>query len=206
MLSPARAIGLAVGFAGVVVIVAGPGLAVADPAAALTAIGEVLLVALLYATAPFIIATKLAHVPSLGTITLSLLAVGVAYLPIALLTQHELPTARSSLSLAALGIFCTALAFLAFFSLIGEVGPVRTPLFTYVNPIVAILLGVIVLGESLSVGLLVGFPLVLVGCWLAATGGRLRRRVSVGSASETGSRAGDAVQRRRERLAEVEPE
>lgn len=124
-----------------------------------------LLVALLYATAPFIIATKLAHVPSLGTITLSLLAVGVAYLPIALLTQHELPTVRSSLSLAALGIFCTALAFLAFFALIGEVGPVRTPLFTYVNPIVAILLGVIVLGESLSVGLLVGFPLVLVGCW-----------------------------------------
>lgn len=44
----------------------------ADPAAALTAIGEVLLVALLYATAPFIIATKLTHVPSLGTITLSL--------------------------------------------------------------------------------------------------------------------------------------
>lgn len=83
MLSPARAIGLAVGFAGVVVIVAGSGLAVADPAAALTAIGEVLLVALLYATAPFIIATKLAHVPSLGTITLSLLAVGVAYLLIA---------------------------------------------------------------------------------------------------------------------------
>ena len=100
--------------------------------------------------------------PSLGTITLSLLAVGVAYLPIALLTQHELPTVRSSLSLAALGIFCTALAFLAFFALIGEVGPVRTPPFTYVNPIVAILLGVIVLGESLSVGLLVGFPLVLV--------------------------------------------
>lgn len=187
MLSPARAIGLAVGFAGVVVIVAGPGLAVADPAAALTAIGEVLLVALLYATAPFIIATKLAHVPSLGTITLSLLAVGVAYLPIALLTQHELPTVRSSLSLAALGIFCTALAFLAFFALIGEVGPVRAPLFTYVNPIVAILLGVIVLGESLSVGLLVGFPLVLVGCWLAATGGRLRRRrVSVGDGLASG--------------------
>ena len=89
---------------------------------------------------------------------------------------------RSSLSLAALGIFCTALAFLAFFALIGEVGPVRTPLFTYVNPIVAILLGVIVLGESLSVGL----PLVLVGCWLAATGGRLRRRVSVGDGLASG--------------------
>lgn len=176
MLSPARALGLAVGFAGVVVIVAGPGLSVADPATALAAVGEVLLVALLYATAPFIVATKLAHVPSLGTITLSLLAVGVAYLPFALLTQHEVPTIRSGVSLAALGIFCTALAFLGFFALIGEVGPARAPLFTYVNPIVAILLGVLVLRESLSLGLLVGFPLVIVGCWLAATGGRLRPR------------------------------
>lgn len=176
MLSPAPALGLAVGFAGVVVIVAGPGLSVADPATALAAVGEVLLVALLYATAPFIVATKLAHVPSLGTITLSLLAVGVAYLPFALLTQHEVPTIRSGVSLAALGIFCTALAFLGFFALIGEVGPARAPLFTYVNPIVAILLGVLVLGESLSLGLLVGFPLVIVGCWLAATGGRLRPR------------------------------
>lgn len=176
MLSPARALGLAIGFAGVVVIVAGPGLAVADPATALAAVGEVLLVALLYATAPFIVATKLAHVPSLGTITLSLLAVGVAYLPFALLTQHEVPTIRSGVSLAALGIFCTALAFLGFFALIGEVGPARAPLFTYVNPIVAILLGVLVLRESLSLGLLVGFPLVIVGCWLAATGGRLRPR------------------------------
>ena len=185
MLSPPRALGLAIGFAGVVVIVAGPGLAVADPATALVAVGEVLLVALLYATAPFIVATRLADVPSLGTITLSLSVVGLAYLPFALLTQHEVPTLRSGLSLAALGVFCTALAFLAFFALIGEVGPARAPLFTYVNPIVAILLGVIVLGESLSLGLLVGFPLVLIGCWLAATGGRLRpRRVDLPSLPE----------------------
>lgn len=185
MLSPPRALGLAIGFAGVVVIVAGPGLAVADPATALVAVGEVLLVALLYATAPFIVATRLADVPSLGTITLSLSVVGLAYLPFALLTQHEVPTLRSGLSLAALGVFCTALAFLAFFALIGEVGPARAPLFTYVNPIVAILLGVIVLGESLSLGLLLGFPLVLIGCWLAATGGRLRpRRVDLPSLPE----------------------
>ena len=105
-----------------------------------------------------------------------LLAVGIAYLPFALLTQHEMPTLRSGLSLIALGILCTALAFLGFFALIGEVGPVRAPLFTYVNPIVAILLGVVLLGEALSTGLLVGFPLVIVGCWLAATGGRLRPR------------------------------
>ncbi|MBN9213622.1 MAG: hypothetical protein ABS62_03935 [Microbacterium sp. SCN 70-200] len=175
MLSPLRAIGLVVGFIGVGVIVIGPGLSIGDPGQALAAMGEVLLVAFLYAVAPFIIATKLAHVPSLGTITLSLMVVGIAYLPFALLTQHEVPTARSAVSLVLLGILCTALAFLAFFALIGEVGPVRAPLFTYVNPVVAILLGVLVLGEHLSGGLLIGFPIVIVGCWLAATGGRLRR-------------------------------
>lgn len=175
-LSPARTVGLIVGFAGLVVIVAGPGLAVAEPLQALGAVGQVLLVALLYAIAPFIIATKLAHVPSLGTITLSLLAVGIGYLPFALMTQHELPTLRSGLSLIALGILCTALAFLGFFALIGEVGPVRAPLFTYVNPVVAIALGVLLLGEPLSLGLVLGFPLVIIGCWFAATGGRLRPR------------------------------
>lgn len=174
MLSPPRAIGLVIGFIGVGVIVVGPGLAVADTGSALAAIGQVLLVAFLYAIAPFIIATKLAHVPSIGTITVALLAVGIAYLPLALLTQHEVPTLRSTLSLAALGILCTALAFIGFFALIGEVGPVRAPLFTYVNPIVAIVLGVLVLGEHLSGGLLIGFPIVIVGCWLAATGGRFR--------------------------------
>lgn len=176
VLAPARAIGLGTGFAGVALIVLGPSLEVADPERALFAVGEVLLVALLYAIAPFIIATKLDAVPSLGTITISLLAVGIVYLPIGLLTQHEVPTVRSTVSLVALGIFCTALAFIAFFALIKEVGPVRAPLFTYVNPIVAILLGVIVLSEPLSPGLLVGFPLVIAGCWLAATGGRLRPR------------------------------
>ncbi|MFT4137186.1 DMT family transporter [Microbacterium sp.] len=176
-LRPARAAGLLVGFAGVAVIVAGPGLAVGD--GALVAVGEVLLTAVCYAVAPFIVATKLRDVPSLGTITLSLGAVGLGYLPVALLTSHAVPTVRSVVSLGLLAVLCTAVAFLAFFALIGEVGPTRAPLFTYVNPVVAILLGMLILGEELSLGLVAGFPLVLLGCWLAATGG-IRRAVRAG--------------------------
>jgi drug/metabolite transporter (DMT)-like permease len=175
VLRPSRAIGLVVGFAGVTVIVAGPGLA-AGGTASLVAVGEVLLVALCYAIAPFIVATKLKDVPSLGTITISLFAVGLFYLPIGLLTQHEVPTVRSTVSLVGLGVICTAVAFIAFFALIAHVGPARAPLFTYVNPVVAIVLGTILLGEELSVGLLIGFPLVILGCWLAATGGVIPRR------------------------------
>ncbi|WP_106816851.1 DMT family transporter [Microbacterium timonense] len=173
VLNPARAVGLLVGFIGVFVIVAGPGLAV-EGGGGLIAVGEVLLVALLYAIAPFVIATKLRDVPSLGTITLALLAVGLFYTPIAFLTQHEVPTVESTVSLVALAVLCTAVAFITFFALIARVGPVRAPLFTYVNPVVAIVLGTIILSEPLTIGLLIGFPLVVVGCWLAATGGRLR--------------------------------
>lgn len=173
VLSPARSIGLLVGFAGVFVIVAGPGLSVGG-GGGLLAVGEVLLVAVCYAIAPFVVARKLHDVPALGTITLSLLAVGIFYTPIGLLTQREAPTLPSTLSLIALAVLCTAVAFIAFFALIARVGPVRAPLFTYVNPVVAIVLGTIVLSEPLTVGLLIGFPLVIAGCWLAATGGRLR--------------------------------
>lgn len=181
MLRPARAGGLAIGFIGVGIIVAGPGLAVGGTTS-LLAVGEVLLVAVCYAIAPFIVATKLKDVPSLGTITLSLFAVGLFYLPIGFLTQHEVPTLRSTVSLVALGVVCTAVAFIAFFALIAEVGPARAPLFTYVNPVVAIVLGTILLGEELSVGLLIGFPLVILGCWLAATGGLVARRARPGPA------------------------
>lgn len=173
---PVRAIGLVIGFAGVAVIVAGPGLAVGAGIGGLVAVGEVLIVAICYAIAPFIIATKLEDVPSVGSITLSLAVVGIVYLPIGLLTQHQTPTLTGTMSILALGVLCTAIAFMAFFALIGEVGPARAGLFTYVNPIVAIALGAIILGEHLSPGLLVGFPLVLVGCWLVATGGVLPRR------------------------------
>lgn len=172
VLRPARAIGLIVGFIGVGVVVAGPGLFGGE--ISLLAAGEVLLVAILYAIAPFIVARKLADVPAIGTITLSLLMIGIFYLPIGVLTQHEVPSVPSTLALLALAVICTAVAFIAFFALIREVGPVRAPLFTYVNPIVAIVLGAIVLSEPLTPGLLIGFPLVIIGCWFAATGGKLR--------------------------------
>ncbi len=89
------------------------------------------------------------------------------------------------MSLVALGIVCTAVAFMAFFALIAEVGPARAPLFTYVNPVVAIVLGTILLGEELSFGLLIGFPLVILGCWLAATGGRVRADDAFDPADQT---------------------
>jgi len=67
---------------------------------------------------------------------------------------------------------CTAVAFLAFFALVTEVGPVRATVVTYINPAIALLLGVSVLGEPFTLGLGLGFPLVLAGSVLATGGGR----------------------------------
>nr|WP_281370335.1 EamA family transporter [Microbacterium pseudoresistens] len=173
VLQPARIAGLVIGFLGVAAVVAGPGLFGGE--INFVAVGEVLLVAVLYSIAPFIVARKLGDVPSMGTVTLAMLFIGTLYLPIALATQHEVPTPTATVAVVVLGVVCTAVAFLVFFALIREVGPVRAPLFTYVNPVVALLLGALVLAEPLSPGLAIGFPLIVVGCWFAGTGGRIRR-------------------------------
>jgi drug/metabolite transporter (DMT)-like permease len=78
-----------------------------------------------------------------------------------------MPSTHVVESVIGLAVVCTALAFLVFFALIGEVGPVRATVITYVNPAVAAVLGVAILSEHLSAGMLVGFALILVGCVLA---------------------------------------
>ena len=165
-LAPQRLLGLALGSAGVAIIVGGT---IGDGSFGLVAVAEVLVVALCYAIAPFIVAHRLDSVPGVGTATLALGAVGLAYLPVALATQDGSPSTRSLAAVGGLGVVCTAVAFVAFFALIAEVGPSRATVFTYVNPVVALTLGVVLLNEPLTWGLVVGFPVVLSGCWLAAS-------------------------------------
>jgi drug/metabolite transporter (DMT)-like permease len=74
---------------------------------------------------------------------------------------------QALLSVVALGVFCTALAFVGLFALIDEVGPSRTTIITFINPAVAVVLGIVLLDEPLTTGLLVGFPLVLIGSVIA---------------------------------------
>lgn len=167
-LDAARVAGLVVGIAGVALVVGGGG----DGTIGVVPVAEVLLTAVCYAVAPFIVVRRLSDVPALGPITLSLGAVGLAYLPVALVTQDGAPTGRSIAAVVALAVLCTALAFAVFFALIAEVGPTRAPLITYVNPVVALGLGVVVLDEQVTTAMLAGIPLVLVGCWFAAGAGR----------------------------------
>jgi drug/metabolite transporter (DMT)-like permease len=58
---------------------------------------------------------------------------------------------------------CTAIAFVVFGALIAEIGATRSTVITYINTAVAVVLGVVFLSEPLTAGILVGFPLVLIG-------------------------------------------
>jgi drug/metabolite transporter (DMT)-like permease len=73
---------------------------------------------------------------------------------------------------AALGVFCTAMAFVVYTVLIREVGTGRATIITYINPLVAVVLGVTLLGERPGPSALAGLVLILGGSWLS-TGGRL---------------------------------
>ena len=130
-----------------------------------------------YATGPFIISRKLADVPGNGVVALSLALTALVYAPFGLteLPAH-IPSGRAIASILALGLVCTAAAFVLFFELIAEAGPVRATVITYVNPAVAVLLGVVLLGEKFTAATGVGFALILGGSVLATQRGRQWRR------------------------------
>jgi drug/metabolite transporter (DMT)-like permease len=162
--SGARLVGLVVGIAGVGAIV---GLDLGS-GTTLLAVIEILLVSIGYATAPIIASRRLADVPSLGIIAVSLTGVAIVYAPAAVFARpHAWPKATVVASVLALALVCTATAFLVFFALIAEIGPVRATVITFVNPAVAVVLGVTVLSEQFTAGIAVGFPLVLLGSWLS---------------------------------------
>jgi len=144
-------------------------------------VAEVILVALGYATGPLIASRKLGDLPGLGMTAVCLAAATVVYSPAAALTwPGRLPSASVLASLAALALLCTALAFVLFFRLIAEVGPARATVITYVNPAVAVALGVGVLGEPLTPAILGAFVLILSGSVLATRSGLPRLRPAPG--------------------------
>jgi drug/metabolite transporter (DMT)-like permease len=125
-----------------------------------------------YATGPLILSRWLTDAPALGVVAGSLALTALIYVPVAIVQwPSSMPSAHVVESVLGLALICTALAFLIFFALIAEVGPVRATVITYVNPAVAAVVGVAVLGETLTIGMIVGFLLVLAGAFLA-TGGR----------------------------------
>lgn len=158
-----RAAGLLLGLAGVAALV---GLDVHGSSllAALSLAG----VAVGYAVGPWLLSRRLSDLPVVGVITVSLGMCALLYTPAAVAELPSRSLSRSVvLSVVTLTVLCTAVAFVAFFSLVAEVGPMRTTVVTYLNPAVAVVLGVGVLGEPFGLSTGIGFALVLLGSFLA---------------------------------------
>jgi drug/metabolite transporter (DMT)-like permease len=155
--------GLLVGLLGVGVLV-GFDVRAADAGS----VAELLVVVVGYAVGPWLFHNHLTDLPPLGIVVVSLLTCALAYLPVAIveLPAHA-PAAKIIWSVVGLGVLCTATAFLIFFALISDVGPARATVITYVNPAIAVLLGVSVLNESFTSATGVGFVLILAGSVLA---------------------------------------
>jgi drug/metabolite transporter (DMT)-like permease len=158
-----RVAGLGLGFLGVAALV---GLDVG--ARDVGAVGEVALVALGYAVGAWIIARKLAGLPLFGVVAASLALTAIVYAPVGLAQLPQaLPSPQVILAVGVLGVVCTALGFVLFFPLVAEVGAARATVITYVNPAVALALGVLLLREPLTTGIVIGFVLIVAGSVLA---------------------------------------
>jgi drug/metabolite transporter (DMT)-like permease len=156
-------VGLTVGFVGVLAIVGGD-----FRASDAVSLIQVLVVVVGYAVGPAILSRRLGGLPPVAVMALSLSLIAVLYAPLAVSQwPAAVPSANAIVAVLVLAVVCTAIAFLVFAELIREVGPVRFTVITYVNPAVAAVLGVLVLRESFTVSMAVGFALVIVGSALA---------------------------------------
>jgi drug/metabolite transporter (DMT)-like permease len=167
-------IGLLIGLGGVAAIV-GADFATTDT----TALLQIGVVVVGYAVGPAILVRRLGGLPALGVMAVSLALCALVFIPIG---GADLPAAFPSsevlVSVAILGVACTAAAFLVFAALIDEIGPVRATVITYVNPAVAAVLGVLILNETFTLAMGLGFGLVIVGSSLATRPSRPARPVA----------------------------
>lgn len=185
--TPVRALGLVMGFGGVVALV---GIDVAGHPQELLGTGAILIAAAGYAVAPMVIKHRLADLDPRATIGGSLALASVLLLPLlALDPPHRMPGGGAIAAVVALGLVCTALAFVIFIVLIREAGTSRATVITYVNPVIAVALGVALLGERPGGGAVAGLLLILAGSWLS-TDGRLPPGVSEWASRRRAARLG----------------
>jgi drug/metabolite transporter (DMT)-like permease len=163
-----RIAGLTLGFIGVAALLgAGP----ISGALGWAGVGCMLISTLCYALGPLIIQRHLQELESIGPLAASLAVASVIlFIPAALEMPSGLPSAAALASIAILGIICTAVAMLLMFYLVLQAGASRASVITYINPVVATLLGVLVLDEHLGTGGFIALVLILLGSWLATRG------------------------------------
>jgi drug/metabolite transporter (DMT)-like permease len=165
-----RFVGMLIGLGGVVALV---GIDIGGRGSELVGAAAVLAATFGYACGPLIAKRHLTAADPLGPVAAALGIASIFLAPLALAGRPtEAPSGDAVASVVVLGLVCTAIGFLIFFRLIAEIGPSRASIITYVNPVVALALGVAILGEHVTTGAVCGLLLILAGSWLS-TDGRL---------------------------------
>ena len=162
-----RLVGMLVGFIGLIGLVGYESIiGSSDP----LSIAMMLVAAISYSYAVNMISQKLPDVSGIAINGLAMVFTSIAYAPLMIVQFPEVSTVsmESASSLLALGVFSTALAFISFFIVLKEIGPARASIGTYVNTAVAVVLGVMILSEPLTIGIIIGLPLVMIGSFLAS--------------------------------------
>jgi drug/metabolite transporter (DMT)-like permease len=168
--SGARLVGLVVGMGGVVVLV---GIDAAERWSTLLGSGMIMVAAVGYAAGPMILKRHLFDLDARATMGASLGLAALMLTPVALLDiTARVPSATALVSVVVLGVVCTAAGFSLMAVLVLDIGPGRALVVAYINPVVAVTLGVVVLGEQPGAAAVAGLFLILAGSWLS-TGGRL---------------------------------
>lgn len=163
---PKRLFGIAIGFLGVFLLVGIESLTgSSDPLSILMVIAA----SIGYAFAVIYITRKMPEGSGVAINGIAMAMTAVFYAPALLLFWPEHSVSHEAIySLIALGVFSTGIAFAIFFAVMAEIGPTRASLVTYMNTAFAVILGVIILNEPLTLGIIVGLPLVLIGSYLAS--------------------------------------
>jgi drug/metabolite transporter (DMT)-like permease len=160
-----RVFGIIVGFVGLILVVGIESLSGnSDPAS----IAMMILAAMGYSYAVIMITTNLPLVDGIAINGLAMAITCVFWTPLAIAQWPSSISIKPTISLIALGVLSTAFAFILFFKVLAELGPARSSLVTYINTAVAVVLGVLILKEPLTVGIIVGLPLVLAGSYMAS--------------------------------------
>ena len=163
-ISQRRYLGLGIGAVGVALLV---GLDLKG--GSITWIGLMMVVCVGYCVGPIVLATKLAHVPGVVVVAGATAFVALCWIPWSVVHWPAHVSGETWSCMAVLSVVCTATAFLVFFELVKEVGSSRSVVVTYFNTAIAVVLGIVGLHETLTAGIVFGFPLVLVGCIFATS-------------------------------------
>jgi drug/metabolite transporter (DMT)-like permease len=177
-------VGLAIGFAGVVILVWGkvdlrPG---STHFATALAIGAALCASLSYGVSANLVRRHLTGVAPLVTATGSQIGATLALAPLALYSVPPVaPAAGAWAAALTLGIACTALAYLLYFRLLEHVGAMRAASVTFLVPLFATTWGALLLDEPITLQMLTGGALILAGTALVLGLLRLAAVLGVGS-------------------------